>query len=112
MTRELAFSVTLKDCDVDTFSSGGPGGQNVNRRSTGVRITHRASGAVGKSTEERSQLQNKKRAFRRMAETPVFTTWVRMQSGRDGHLRAEVERSLWPGNVRTEVREGGEWVEK
>jgi protein subunit release factor B len=72
--RERILSVTLADCRVDTFRAGGKGGQNQNKRETGVRITHRASGAVGQSREERSQLQNKKQAFRRMAESNTFTT--------------------------------------
>jgi protein subunit release factor A len=74
--RTLVCRVTIKDCDVQTFRSGGKGGQNQNKRDTGVRIIHRDSGAVGESREERSQLQNKRTAFRRMAETPRFRTWI------------------------------------
>src|SRR5208282_4134188 len=76
MSKKLAFSVTLKDCKLDTFSAGGPGGQHQNTSNTGVRITHRESGAVGESREYRSQLQNKKAAFRRMAESGKFKAWV------------------------------------
>jgi len=60
--RELMFSVTLTDCDVQTFRAGGKGGQNQNKRETGVRIIHRASGARGEARDERSQLQNKRLA--------------------------------------------------
>lgn len=66
------FSVTLKDCEQQTFRSGGKGGQNQNKRETGVRIIHHPSGARGEARDERSQLQNKKLAFRRMAEHPLF----------------------------------------
>lgn len=72
MARELIFSVTLKDCEQQTFRSGGKGGQNQNKRETGVRIIHHPSGARGEARDERSQLQNKKLAFRRMAEHPLF----------------------------------------
>jgi protein subunit release factor B len=34
----LIFSVTMKDCDLKTFSAGGPGGQHQNTANTGVRI--------------------------------------------------------------------------
>lgn len=107
--REHLFSVTLADCRVDTFSSGGKGGQNVNRRSTGVRITHEPSGAIGKSTEERSQLQNKKTAFKRMTETKEFKIWVRKQSGENAVQLAAVERELWPDRLKIETHEDGEW---
>jgi protein subunit release factor B len=70
--KELLLSVTLKDCDVQTKRGSGKGGQNRNKRDTAVRIVHRASGAVGESQEQRSQLQNKRAAFLRMAQTPVF----------------------------------------
>lgn len=110
MTRELVFSVTLKDCEVQTFRSGGPGGQNQNKRDTGVRVIHPPSGARGESREERSQLQNKKAAFRRMASTDEFKLWVRMQMGHNAHVEAEVERDMWPDKIRTEVRQDGEWV--
>jgi protein subunit release factor B len=70
--REKILSVTLKDCRVDYFRAGGPGGQKQNKTSSGVRITHPPSGAVGEARDQRSQLQNKKAAFRRMAESDKF----------------------------------------
>lgn len=70
--RTLLFSVTLADCDVQTFRAGGKGGQNQNKRDTGVRIIHRVSGARGEARDERSQLQNKRNAFKRMTEHPLF----------------------------------------
>jgi protein subunit release factor B len=105
-------SVTLADCRVDTFRAGGKGGQNQNKRETGARITHPPSGAVGEARDERSQLQNKKLAFRRMVDSPKFQVWVKRTLGQDALLRAEVERAMWPHNIRTEVKENGRWTEK
>ena len=101
--REKIATITLADCDVQTFRAGGPGGQNQNKRDTGVRIIHRASGARGESREERSQLQNKKVAFRRMCETKEFRTWTRMLAGEDARLVASVERELWPDRLKVET---------
>jgi len=70
--RTRILSVTIADCDVQTFRCGGKGGQNVNKRDTGVRIIHRASGARGEARDERSQLQNKRLAWKRMATSPQF----------------------------------------
>jgi protein subunit release factor A len=77
--RELIFRTTIKDCTVQTFRAGGNGGQNQNKRDTGVRIIHRPSGARGESREERSQLQNKKAAFRRMGLSAVYRSWLHAQ---------------------------------
>lgn len=112
MTRELVLSVTLADCTVQTFRAGGKGGENQNKRNTGVHIIHPQSGARGEARDERSQLQNKKLAFKRMAESKAFKAWVRKQAGNDARLHAEVERELWPDRTMTEVKnEKGEWIE-
>jgi protein subunit release factor A len=70
--RVRVLSVTIHDCDVQHFRSGGKGGQNQNKRDTGTRVIHQPSGARGEARDERSQLQNKKLAFRRMVESPAF----------------------------------------
>ena len=70
--RTRILSVTIHDCEVQHFRSGGKGGQNQNKRDTGTRVIHHPSGARGESREERSQLQNKKKAFIRMVESPKF----------------------------------------
>lgn len=109
--REKILSVTLADCNVQTFRAGGPGGQKQNKTESGVRIIHRASGARGESREQRSQNQNKKIAFRRMVETKTFQAWLKMKLGKEDHLRAEVERSMYPNKIKVEVRENNQWVE-
>lgn len=111
--RELAFSVSIHDCEVQTFRAGGSGGQNQNKRDTGVRIIHHPSGARGEARDERSQRQNKKAAFRRMAESDEFKLWVRMQMGEDAREIAHVESLFWGyyGTVKVEYRKNGQWYE-
>lgn len=111
MAKELLFSVGIEDCEVQTFRSGGKGGQNQNKRDTGVRVIHHPSGARGESREERSQLQNKRRAFRKMAESSEFRQWVRIQSGRIKSDEEYLKETMKPENLKTEVRGPGGWVE-
>ena len=66
MPRRLVFSASKKDFRVDTFRSGGPGGQNQNKVESGVRITHIETGLKAESREERSQHANKRKAFQRL----------------------------------------------
>lgn len=112
-TKRKLFSVTIHDCRVDTFRSGGKGGQNQNKVETGVRVVHEPSGAVGESREERSQLQNKRNAFVRMANTKRFQDWCRLTAAKMNgfDIDAKVAADMDPKNLRVEGKdEHGRWV--
>lgn len=112
--RELLFSVTKKDFRIDTFRSGGKGGQNQNKRDTGVRLTHIDSGAVGESRTHRTQGQNRKEAFHRLLETPKWKAWHRKRTAQELGIMAgvqdDVDRMMNPKNLKIEVRKNGRWV--
>jgi protein subunit release factor A len=85
--------VTPKDCRVDTFRSGGKGGQNQNKVESGVRYTHEPSGAVGEARDSRDQLRNRRSAFERMTQTKEFVQWVKICLAEiTGHEIEERER--------------------
>ncbi len=58
----------LRECEVDTFRSSGPGGQHVNKTESAVRLRHLPSGVVVTSQQERSQHQNKSLCLRKLRE--------------------------------------------
>ena len=108
MKKELLFSITKKDFDVQTFCSGGPGGQHQNKTASGVRIIHRASGAVGESRTDRSQHRNKKLALKRLTENPKFKLWIArtafaVTSGKT--IEQRVEESINIKNLKLEGKD-------
>lgn len=112
-TREKLFSVTAQDCDWQFFTAGGKGGQNQNKTSSACRVVHRPSGAVGESREHREQHQNKKAAFKRMAESKEFQKWLNLETkkqlGQLAQIEQEVEQEL--KKVSIEVKdESGRWI--
>ncbi len=58
----------LRECEVDTFRSSGPGGQHVNKTESAVRLTHLPSGVVVTTQQERSQHRNKALCLEKLRE--------------------------------------------
>ncbi len=110
---EKLFSVTKKDLKIQTFRSGGKGGQSQNKTDSGVRIIHEPSGAVGESRTERSQLQNKRLALKRLSESAKFKLWINkmvMEIDTGKTLEERVDEAMEPKNIKTEVRnDKGKW---
>lgn len=113
--KELLFSVTKKDFDIQTFCSGGSGGQHQNKTESGVRIIHRASGAIGESRDEREQSRNKQTAFKRLTSTKKFQTWLKIKAAEmltEESIDQKVDRLMQDMFIKTEVKNiKGQWVE-
>lgn len=110
---ELLFSITATDCDWFYTRGTGKGGQKRNKTSSHVRCVHRASGAVGQSDDTRSQHQNKRIAFRRMAESKEFLAWHKLEvsrrTGEVAQIEERVAAAMRPHLLKEEVFSGGKW---
>lgn len=111
--KEKLFSVTAEDCDWKPLKGSGAGGQKRNKTESGMRCTHRASGATAECEEHREQSKNKKEAFRKMTETPEFKKWLNLEikrkSGELAVIEQEIEQSL--KHTKVEVKEDGKWID-
>jgi len=114
--KELLFSITKKDFEVQTFRCGGHGGQKVNKTSSGVRIIHKESGAIGMSTSERSQHLNKKIAFKRLTESQIFKLWLNKKifemSVDEREIEKQADLSMRENNLKIEYKKNGKWIEE
>ena len=96
---QLLFSVTMKDLEMQTFTVGGHGGGGKDTSNSGVRLIHKASGAVGEGRDHRSNTKNRQDALVRLANTKEFKTWHRIECAR--RMGKQIEET--PEQIRERV---------
>lgn len=112
--KELLFSVTKNDLEVDWFSGTGCGGQYRNKHQNCCRIRHKDSGAIATGQSQRDRVSNLKEAMENLTKSPKFKAWVKVRvgevTGEKADIEAKVDRAM--RHLKFEVKdEEGNWKE-
>lgn len=102
ISEEIKIEVRPEDLSIDTFRSGGAGGQNVNKVETAIRITHLPSGIVVKCQSERSQHQNKDIAMK-ILKAKLYERQQEEQARKLAEVKGGYTEASWGNQIRSYV---------
>ncbi len=97
-----AVEINPEDIRIDTYRSGGAGGQNVNKVSSAIRITHFPTGIVVQCQNERSQLHNKEMAMR-ILKGKLLELAERERMEQMAEIKGEMKKIEWGSQIRSYV---------
>lgn len=97
---DISIEIKPDDIRIDTYRSSGPGGQNVQKTDSAVRITHLPSGIVVSSQSQRSQLQNKETCLK-MLRSKLYEKEVTERNEAIKALGGEKKEIAWGSQIRS-----------
>ncbi len=98
--EDLDIEIDDKDIRIDTYRSSGAGGQHINKTSSAIRITHLPTGIVVSCQNERSQLQNKDKAFEEL-RIKLYLLKKEQHAEKLSDIRGKVTEIAWGNQIRS-----------
>ena len=94
--------IDMKDVRVDTYHASGAGGQNVNKTSSAVRMTHYPTGIVVSSQTSRDQVHNRENCIR-MLKARLLELREREREEKMADIKGEMKKIEWGSQIRSYV---------
>ncbi len=98
--EDLDIEIDPKDIRIDTYRSSGAGGQHINKTSSAIRITHFPTGIVVTCQNERSQFQNKDKAFQEL-KIKLYMLKKEANAKTLDEIRGKVTEIAWGNQIRS-----------